>query len=44
MLLGLPAVAQLVAALLVYSGLIVLVKAIPSELYALLPFRGGPTV
>lgn len=44
MLLGLPAVAQLVAALLVYSGLILLVKAIPSELYALLPFRGDKIV
>ncbi len=39
MLLGLPAVAQLAAALVVYGALIVLVKAIPSELYALLPFR-----
>jgi O-antigen/teichoic acid export membrane protein len=44
MLLGLPAVAQLVAALVVYGGLIVVVKAIPSELYALLPFRRDRTV
>jgi O-antigen/teichoic acid export membrane protein len=39
MLLGLPSVAQLTAALVVYAGLIVLFKAVPSELYVLLPFR-----
>jgi O-antigen/teichoic acid export membrane protein len=39
MLLGLPGVAQLAAALSVYALLIVLVKAVPKELYALLPFR-----
>jgi O-antigen/teichoic acid export membrane protein len=39
MLLKLPAVAQLAAGLVVYGGLVVLLKAIPSELYALLPFR-----
>ncbi len=38
-LLGLPAVPQLAAALAVYGCLIVLLKAVPSELYALLPFR-----
>jgi O-antigen/teichoic acid export membrane protein len=41
MLLKLPAVAQLVAALVVYSGLILLVRAIPRELFALLPFRNN---
>jgi O-antigen/teichoic acid export membrane protein len=41
MLLGLPGIAQLAAALVVYTGLIVLFKAVPSELYALLPFRSS---
>jgi O-antigen/teichoic acid export membrane protein len=37
--LGLPAVTQLVVSLVVYGGVIVLVGAIPRELYQLLPFR-----
>jgi O-antigen/teichoic acid export membrane protein len=39
MLLGLPDVAQLVAALALYAAGIVVLRAIPRELYALLPSR-----
>ena len=39
MLLGLPDVAQLAVALLVYAAGIIVVKAIPRELFALLPAR-----
>jgi O-antigen/teichoic acid export membrane protein len=41
MLLKLPAVAQLVVALVVYAALIVLFRAVPNELYAFLPFRSS---
>jgi O-antigen/teichoic acid export membrane protein len=37
--LGLPSVTQLAASLVVYGGVILLVRAIPRELYQLLPFR-----
>jgi O-antigen/teichoic acid export membrane protein len=37
--LGLPPVTQLAASLVVYGGVILLVGAIPRELYQLLPFR-----
>jgi O-antigen/teichoic acid export membrane protein len=44
MLLQLPAVVQLVAAFVVYAALVALFKAVPGELYALLPFRSSSSL
>lgn len=41
MLLGLPDVAQLLVATLLYALGIITLRAVPRELYALLPFRSG---
>jgi O-antigen/teichoic acid export membrane protein len=41
MLLGLPDVAQLLVATLLYTCGIIVLKAVPRELYALLPLRAG---